>query len=492
MNRFRLLILSSLSVLTLGSLFSLNQKAPVTVKGYANGDATTYYNGISDSDTGSTLLAALQSLNDSKTQSLVGYNNMMKNFSQTDPGDRSGTIRSFYSGKSVSSGSCNREHVWPNSHGGNAVEDDIHMVRPTLKTENEGRGNSFYVEGMDDPYNGWDPANCGVESYRGDSARIIFYCVVAYSDFELLDVNKHYTTSENNDYKMGKLSDLLLWNLKYPVLQREKTRNEAAEKLQGNRNPFIDHPEYACKIWGNYNAATAKACAGYGENGHLDIKNDDVAVEEASIEVNNITQFTSSYKNAINPTYSWSICNSSGVDTASSVLSITSYSNNAVSVTSSSIGTGYLKASVSCTNSSGKQENLWTVLKVNVVKASTLTDIQIVSMPYKISYKVGETFDPSGLSVKATYSDGRTEDVTSLVTFSNINFNSAGKRTIYVSYTYNGVTLSASFSVFVDPKETTSSGGCGGNMVTSSILLSSLSLISILLINISIRKRKKK
>ncbi len=35
-----------------------------------------------------------------------------------------------------------------------------------------------------------------------------------------------------------------------PVSEQEKTMNDYAESYQGNRNPFIDHPTYADKIWG--------------------------------------------------------------------------------------------------------------------------------------------------------------------------------------------------------------------------------------------------
>jgi len=33
------------------------------------------------------------------------------------------------------------------------------------------------------------------------------------------------------------------------VSQKEIDRNEAAYAHQGNRNPFVDHPEYVTKIW---------------------------------------------------------------------------------------------------------------------------------------------------------------------------------------------------------------------------------------------------
>ena len=152
--------------------------------------------------------------------------------------------------------------MWPKSHGGNLVENDIHMVRPTISTENGSRGNSFYVEGKCNGTYGWDPAmeDFGEETYRGDSARVIFYCVVANDKLSLVELEYHATSNANRDNLMGKLSDMLKWNENYPVQDRERRRNEGAQYLQGNRNPFIDHPEYACRIWGNENSATKQVC----------------------------------------------------------------------------------------------------------------------------------------------------------------------------------------------------------------------------------------
>ena len=43
---------------------------------------------------------------------------------------------------------------------------------------------------------------------------------------------------------------LLRWNELDPVSEKEKLRNEAIfEDYQYNRNPFVDHPEYARMIW---------------------------------------------------------------------------------------------------------------------------------------------------------------------------------------------------------------------------------------------------
>ena len=43
---------------------------------------------------------------------------------------------------------------------------------------------------------------------------------------------------------------LLRWHAADPVDGVETARNEAVFQIQGNRNPFIDHPEYAAAIWG--------------------------------------------------------------------------------------------------------------------------------------------------------------------------------------------------------------------------------------------------
>ena len=50
--------------------------------------------------------------------------------------------------------------------------------------------------------------------------------------------------------EMGLLSTLLEWNEIDPPSREEMLRNERICKLyQHNRNPFVDHPEYANLIW---------------------------------------------------------------------------------------------------------------------------------------------------------------------------------------------------------------------------------------------------
>ena len=232
-----------------------------------------YYANIDSSLSGESLLSALRELNLAKRTKTVGYSAMGTSaggqfkYTDYDPttaklndkGIPYGTkIVSFYSGKITTS--FNREHTWPKSRSGNLVENDIFMTRPTINAENSDRGNSVYVTGMAHSSNGWDPVkafadNIGVyESIRGECARIIFYCMTASNQLVL---NDETTNGGNN---MGKLTNLIEWACDNPVNDREKRRNVGGEYLQGNRNAFVDHPEYACKIWGNYNSTTKSAC----------------------------------------------------------------------------------------------------------------------------------------------------------------------------------------------------------------------------------------
>jgi len=336
-----------LSTLILGLV--LGAALPLSVQHYANeaevlADVGTYYNGINDSSGSATLLSGLRTLNSTKRTSTVGYPNMGDHYPETDgdPGN-SGNLIAFYSGTSASfsgsfTGNFNREHVWPNSRGGSAVEADIHMTRPALAAENGSRGNSFYVEGMASSTNGWDPAaeDFGLEKYRGISARVIFYCVIASSSLSLVDL----TNDDTGNNTMGKLSTLLDWNLRYGIDSTETQRNEAAQTIQGNRNPFIDHPEYACKIWGGYNSATETICA----SSQTEPTSISVSPSSASIGVNGTQSLSvSALPSGASTSVSWSTSNSNvatvdggtvtGVSAGTATITATSTLNSGITDT---------------------------------------------------------------------------------------------------------------------------------------------------------------
>ncbi|MCQ2960680.1 MAG: endonuclease [Bacteroidales bacterium] len=229
-------------------------------------DPSDYYSSITNDLTGTNLLSALQSLNKSKRRRTVSYAGM-KTFApicDANP-DKPNRMVGFYNNKDLPNywddqETWNREHVWPKSLGGNQVEGDAFMPRPCDVDINGGRGNKVYSK------TAYDPGCEGYANYRGICARIIFYCVVASPSLRILDNNSGDGSS------MGKLSDLLEWNLAYMPsksetaaleLRVEQNRNNVIQTHpsgQGNRNPFIDHPEYACKIWGTTNSETRRIC----------------------------------------------------------------------------------------------------------------------------------------------------------------------------------------------------------------------------------------
>ena len=153
-------------------------------------------------------------------------------------------ISCFYSGEMFNSAwdsgkTWNKEHTWPNSKGlGGSDEDDIMMIRPTLKSENYGRGNTAYGEG--NSY--FDP---GV-SNRGDCARIFLYI---YTRWGNTNGNGQYTTWGSSGV-IENLDVLLKWMAEDPVDTWEMGRNDAVQSITGTRNVFVDYPEYAWLLFG--------------------------------------------------------------------------------------------------------------------------------------------------------------------------------------------------------------------------------------------------
>ena len=145
MNKFRTVLLSSLAVLSLGLVstsVAISDKKETVIFVSAAESVQSYYSSITDDMTGETLLNALNALNTQKRTSTVGYAGMRQfaKKSDADP-NGSGKILSFYDNKLVGpewdgGNTWNREHVWPNVRGGNKVEDDAHMVRPSSTSTN--------------------------------------------------------------------------------------------------------------------------------------------------------------------------------------------------------------------------------------------------------------------------------------------------------------------------------------------------------------------
>ena len=231
------------------------------------------------------LLTALYNIITSHTD--IGYDGLWEAYADTDTDDRGYYIDMYstydkytYSkkcGNYSKIGDCiNREHSVPKSWWGGSKIDpysDIFNIVPTDGYVNNQRSNYPYgvCEGgtrlSNDGYvakgrMGYSTRNGYTgrvfepdDEFKGDFARAYFYMATCYNNLV-----SNWTKSGGDTFFAGNnypvfttyAIDLLLeWHRLDPVSEKETTRNCYAHAWQGNRNPYIDHPELAEYIWGN-------------------------------------------------------------------------------------------------------------------------------------------------------------------------------------------------------------------------------------------------
>ena len=242
-----------------------------------------YANALNKS--GESLLTALYNIITSHTN--IGYDGLWDAYADTDTDDRGYYIDMYstydkytYSKKCGSYsaiGDCvNREHSVPKSWWGSGKQpqySDIFNIVPTDGYVNNQRSNYPYgvCEGgtrlSNDGYVAKGRMGYSTRSgysgrvfepddeYKGDFARAYFYMATCYNN-----VISNWTQSGGDAFFAGNsypvfttyAIDLLMeWHRLDPVSEKETTRNCYAHAWQGNRNPYIDHPELAEYIWGN-------------------------------------------------------------------------------------------------------------------------------------------------------------------------------------------------------------------------------------------------
>jgi len=169
-----------------------------------------------------------------------------------------------YSGE----GDCfNREHSWPKEYFGGdnsyPMYSDLHhlfatdgwvnnkhaafpfgMVNSTTYTSSNGTklGTGSTYPGYSNKI--FEP----IDAYKGDFARAYFYMSTRYESEDATWQN--WEMANGAELTPATIILLLLWHNNDPVSQKEIDRNEAVFLLQGNRNPFIDYPQFADCIWG--------------------------------------------------------------------------------------------------------------------------------------------------------------------------------------------------------------------------------------------------
>ncbi|PHN84411.1 endonuclease I [Vibrio splendidus] len=173
-------------------------------------------------------------------------------------------------------GDCyNREHSFPKSWFGGKVEpmnSDGHHLFATDGYVNSKRSNWPFGEVSSTTYTSSNGSKLGsaanslgyvgtvfepIDEFKGDFARAYFYMATRYEN-EIANWEGNSTSSDavldgtnTTVFEPWLLTMLKRWHSEDPVSQKEIDRNKAVHDFQGNRNPFIDHPEFVSQIWGN-------------------------------------------------------------------------------------------------------------------------------------------------------------------------------------------------------------------------------------------------
>lgn len=225
------------------------------------------------------LFNALNKLMASTNTASVSYNSLTSYWPTTDCSDGSSDAILFYS--DTFGGGYNREHVWPKSrasflksNGGS----DLHHLRPTNSNVNSTRGNHTMgnVRGVLSSYKtyeysgknvlyydasykgpGWkEPGIVEVnDNIKGDVARILLYVWCRWKEPNLFEDDPNPVLGPGDDANNGcrvieSLDTLLEWCENDPVDTWEMSRNDCCAAVQGNRNVFIDYPEFAWLLFG--------------------------------------------------------------------------------------------------------------------------------------------------------------------------------------------------------------------------------------------------
>jgi endonuclease I len=245
--------------------------APAATSASAATATTTSYDDTYYADamgkTGAELRSSLHTIISDQTKlSYAGVWDALKDTDQ-DPADSSNVIE-LYSGRSVPKSTnggdaddWNREHVWAKSHGdfGTATGPgtDVHHLRPEDVSVNSARGNLDFDDGGSAVS---QCSGCAADgdsfspraAVRGDVARMILYMAIRYEGGDgFADLEPNDAVGNGSAPYIGRLSVLLAWNAQDPPDAFEQRRNQVIhDTWQHNRNPFIDHPEWASSIFG--------------------------------------------------------------------------------------------------------------------------------------------------------------------------------------------------------------------------------------------------
>jgi hypothetical protein len=166
-----------------------------------------------------------------------------------------------YGDQGLSVAPLNCEHTIPQSFFGSAspMVSDIHHLYPAYDSWNSIRSNYPFYESNDAQTQLWMRRDTQItvmpttgineyseyyagtfeprEAHKGNVARSVAYFFTMYP------------TEGGAIYRVLNTTTMCGWNSLDPVDAQEVVRNTKAATYQGNRNPFIDHPEWVERAW---------------------------------------------------------------------------------------------------------------------------------------------------------------------------------------------------------------------------------------------------
>ena len=408
-----LLVLATVFTLTFG-LCDAHIFAPLDVASAASTDASAsadYYASVEGLSTnGSAFRSSLAALIKHDVSRQSSYSGLINVFPDTDANPNNKSQMLWYYTGTVAKSGTNREHVWPKD-GGRAFPEkedagsDAHHLRPTDQQLNSSRGSLSFGEvsqvagNIVKEYGSTTYSNLCYKTsqyfypgvgYRGSTARILMYVQTRWGD----QYNLQFVLGAGNCKTIGDIETLMKWHLEEPVTEAERLRNDEVYKLQGNRNPFIDHPEYAERIYcydgKSYNSKLQDVVAKYGPN---------EPIEKLSFKETDISLGVGETTN-ITPTYA--------PTNAKREVNWTSSNTSVASVDANGKVTAIANGTTTITVSSKENPSINATVTVTV---KSVTSISVSGTPTKTTYNDGEAFSPSGITVTARFSDGTSKVV---------------------------------------------------------------------------------
>ncbi len=389
-----------------------------------------YYDGLNTDLRGDNFRDKLASLITSTHKKETTYDGLKRIYDDSDVDlDGKSGMKLFYTGtvvKSYSAYGANREHVWP-KNGGKAFPasskcgSDAHHLRPCDQQLNSTRGSYSFGEVAQTAgnivkqdgsttydnlcYKSGSFFYPGV-GYRGATARILMYVQTRWGN----DYNLTFVDGSGSNKTIGDFDTLYKWHLEEPPTREEIYRNNCVAAIQGNRNPFIDHPEYAYYIYseaGSYYSSSYSNSLANSVKSLTESKGDPYG----NLSTVSPTAMTLSKQSiTLEQGLSETITVSTTPVNASKRVTWTTANKDVATVDGGKI-TAVGVGTTTITATSAVDASVKATATVTVTKAKEVSYVTVNGNPVKKAYTEGDKFNPSGLTVSVIYDDGSTDDV---------------------------------------------------------------------------------